>query len=238
MRPRLRASKSAQKGTPVNSTDLSVYLAVATVVARVTYAVVARLVAPHPRWRAVVEAIAAASPDVLRVAAQLFRALSGRDFPLPLIDARDAELRDLRRRVAALAGARLDVGRVLADSAVESPDDADDAARGRVIAAVNAQARNTGESGRAELRALVVVALLSIACSGGLTAVHGAALETAGAVLSVTRKVRAAICAEQLDDYLGPVRERVIVVREAPDASPAAVDDATVHVTVDAGAEQ
>lgn len=71
-----------------------------------------------------------------------------------------------------------------------------------------------GERGRAELRALVVLALLSVACSGGALAAAGAAASTANEVVLVVRKVRDAICAERLDPYLGPVRERVVVVHD------------------------
>lgn len=81
-----------------------------------------------------------------------------------------------------------------------------------------------GECGRVELGALVVLCLVTVACSGGAAAAVGAAADTASAVILVARKVRAAVCAEQLDPYLGPVRERVVVVHDvSADAGPAAV---------------
>lgn len=86
-----------------------------------------------------------------------------------------------------------------------------------------------GERGRVELRALVVLCLVTVACSGGAAAAVGAAAETASSVVLVARKIRAAICAEQLDPYLGPVRERVVVVRDVALDGGAAADAAAVE---------
>ena len=47
--------------------DIALYLSIATALLRA----LARVLAPHPRARAVVEAIAALSPDVVRAVAQL-----------------------------------------------------------------------------------------------------------------------------------------------------------------------
>ncbi len=178
---------------------IAAYLSALTIAARVVYAIVARVVAPHPRARAIVEVLAAISPDLLRAAVQAYRAVTGREVASPLIDARDAELARLRAALAAAQAAQLPLR-----PRVPPPDP---------------------QSGRASLGALVVV-LLCGACSGGAT-LAGAATETATVVIAVARKVRSAICSETLDPYLGTVRERVVLVREAPDASPAAVDDAT-----------
>jgi hypothetical protein len=79
--------------------------AAAVALLRVLYALVSRLVAPYPRLRAVVEAVAALGPDLARAVLQLLRAVTGRPMPSPDLDARDAELADLRRRVM-LLGAR------------------------------------------------------------------------------------------------------------------------------------
>lgn len=81
-------------------------LALAVVVMRVVYAIVSRLVAPYPRARAVVEAIAALMPDVLRAVLYVLRAATGLPLPSPDLDARDAELARLR---AALAMSQSDV---------------------------------------------------------------------------------------------------------------------------------
>ena len=81
-------------------------LALAVVVMRLIYAVVSRLVAPYPRARAVVEAVAALAPDVLRAVLYVLRAATGLPLPSPDLDARDAELARLR---AALAMSQSDV---------------------------------------------------------------------------------------------------------------------------------
>lgn len=74
----------------------------AVLLLRVVYALLSRIVAPYPRLRAVVEAIAALLPDLLRAVLQLLRAVTGRSIPSPDLDARDAELADLRRRLVLL----------------------------------------------------------------------------------------------------------------------------------------
>jgi len=63
-------------------------------------AVISRVVAPYPRLRAIVEAVAALGPDVLRAALQLARALTGKPLPSIALDSRDAELARLRETVA------------------------------------------------------------------------------------------------------------------------------------------
>lgn len=95
-----------------------------------------------------------------------------------------------------------------------------------------AAAPRAGERGRASLGALlglVVVAVVACGCSGGAAATLTAAADTASTVVLVARKVRAALCAEQLDPYLGPVRERVVVVHDV------AVDAGAADGAVDAG---
>lgn len=77
-------------------------LAAAVVAVRALYASASRLVAPYPRARAVVEALAALGPDVLRAVQQLGSAVLGR--PLPSLDVRaaDDDRAALRARVAEL----------------------------------------------------------------------------------------------------------------------------------------
>lgn len=72
-------------------------LAAAVVAVRALYALASRLVAPYPRARAVVEALAALGPDVLRAVQQLGSAVLGR--PLPSLDVRAPE--DDRARLRA-----------------------------------------------------------------------------------------------------------------------------------------
>lgn len=84
-----------------------------------------------------------------------------------------------------------------------------------------------GQEGRAAFGALLVLCLVTVACSGGAAAAVGAAAETASSVVLVARKIRAAICAEQLDPYLGPVRERLVVVHDVAIDGGAAADAAT-----------
>lgn len=67
---------------------------------RGVYALVSRLVAPYPRLRAGVEAIAALGPDVLRFALQAGRAVTGKPLPSLALDTRDEELARLREVVA------------------------------------------------------------------------------------------------------------------------------------------
>lgn len=69
----------------VDPVRLPLALAAAAAVARVLYALLSRVVAPHPRLRALVEALAAASPDVIRAALQVVALVTGR--PAPKLDA-------------------------------------------------------------------------------------------------------------------------------------------------------
>ena len=71
---------------------------------RSLYALLTRLVAPYPRLRAVVEAVAALGPDVLRFLLQIARAITGRPIPSVTLDARDARIAELERQVVALGG--------------------------------------------------------------------------------------------------------------------------------------
>lgn len=73
-------------------------------VLRAAYALLARLVAPYPRLRAAVEAVAAIGPDPLRAILQALRAVTGRALPWTVADARDAEIASLRAEVARLQG--------------------------------------------------------------------------------------------------------------------------------------
>lgn len=99
----------------LHALEIPLYLAAVTALARILYALVARLVAPYPRLRAAVEALAAASPDVLRGLAQLYRVVTGRDLPMPLVDARDAELARLRDQLAVAQGERIELRARLAE---------------------------------------------------------------------------------------------------------------------------
>lgn len=89
--------------------------ALVVAVVRGIYAVISRIVAPYPRLRAIVEAVAALGPDVLRAALQFARAITGKPLPSLALDSRDAELARLRETVARQA-ARL--------RELESPDNA------------------------------------------------------------------------------------------------------------------
>ena len=73
-------------------------------VLRAAYALLARLVAPYPRLRAAVEAVAAIGPDPIRAILQALRAVTGRALPWTVADARDAEIAALRAEVARLQG--------------------------------------------------------------------------------------------------------------------------------------
>lgn len=80
---------------------LPVALSLAAALARVVYAIVSRVVAPLPRVRAIVEAVAALLPDVLRFALQMWAAWTGR--PAPKLDAVPLDPAG-RARLDALAG--------------------------------------------------------------------------------------------------------------------------------------
>lgn len=77
-------------------------LAAAVLLLRVVYALASRLVTPYPRARAVVEALAALGPDVLRAAQQFGSAVLGRPLPSLEVRAPDEDLLVLRARVAEL----------------------------------------------------------------------------------------------------------------------------------------
>ena len=61
--------------------SIALVLATATGLLRAAYALAARILAPYPRARAFVEAVAAMAPDVLRFVQQVYRVLTGRDLP-------------------------------------------------------------------------------------------------------------------------------------------------------------
>lgn len=123
-------------------------LALAALVLRVAYALVSRLVAPHPRARAAVEAVAALLPDVARAALQLVALRTGR--PAPRLDAlppdpRDEELAALRARVADLEQRTVTL----------VPD-------GSETSRVVTRRLRAPESGRAETLALAAVTVLAV----------------------------------------------------------------------------
>lgn len=116
--------------------DMAIALAAAVVaLLRVLYALLSRIVAPYPRLRAAVEAVAALGPDVARALLQLARAVTGRALPSPDLDARDADLAALRRDVLRL--------QALARALRPPPPP------------------GTGQSGRAPLVALLTLACLT-----------------------------------------------------------------------------
>lgn len=82
-------------------------LAALTLLVRAVYAALARVLAPYPRVRAAVEALAAVSPDLWRALVMVARAVTGYPYPSPIADARDAEIAALRARVAELASDRV-----------------------------------------------------------------------------------------------------------------------------------
>lgn len=76
----------------------------AVMLVRVLYAILSRVVAPYPRLRAIVEAVAALGPDVLRAGQQLLTALAGR--PVPPLDLRAPDPEAVRWRERAEAAER------------------------------------------------------------------------------------------------------------------------------------
>lgn len=76
---------------------------------RALYSVLARALAPYPRVRATLEALAALAPDVIRFGVMVARAVTGLPLPAPAVDVRDAEIAALRARVAVLAAERVTV---------------------------------------------------------------------------------------------------------------------------------
>ena len=83
-----------------HAADIGAAMAALTVVLRGVYAVVSATVKPYPRLRAIVEAVAAASPDVMRGVVQLLRAVTGKDVPSVVTDARDEKIATLTRELA------------------------------------------------------------------------------------------------------------------------------------------
>lgn len=91
-------------------------LAALTLLVRAVYAALARVLAPYPRVRAAVEALAAVSPDLWRALVMIARAVTGLPIPAPSVDARDAQIAALTARVAELAAPRVDTGAPLVGS--------------------------------------------------------------------------------------------------------------------------
>lgn len=173
-----------------------------------------------------------AASVVVMVADSLVDALEPRAPSVVRTEADLSELEGIARAHAQNLGPDVDdASRELTEGLLRGHQVHLDAAIPTPIAPVAAPAGSrAGERGRAELRALVVLAVLSVlsvACSGGALAAAGAAADTANEVVLVARKVRAALCAEQLDPYLGAVRERVVVVHDVALDGGAAADAAT-----------
>lgn len=61
--------------------SIAIYLSLAAGLLRALYAMLARILAPYPRARAFVEAVAAMAPDVLRFIGQVYALLTGRALP-------------------------------------------------------------------------------------------------------------------------------------------------------------
>jgi hypothetical protein len=187
-------------------------LAAIVALARVLYALVSRLVAPYPRARAAVEALAALGPDVVRSALQLVAVATGR--PAPKLDlapldpatrraAEAAEAWRLRAeaaeaRVAELTAAeepgRLRPTVVPGEEPARSPDETTAAAR-------------TGRH-RLPKGTLGAMVLLALATGCGSSAATGAAaaLKTATVVIDASREVRRYLCHRALDPLLGDPR--------------------------------
>lgn len=95
---------------------LPLVLAAVAALVRVVYALVSRLVRPYPRARAIVEAVAALAPDLLRAVLQILAAVTGRpalrlDAPpgpdvAQLIEERDALVARVAELTAAPDGGR------------------------------------------------------------------------------------------------------------------------------------
>ena len=60
---------------------IALWLSLAAALLRALYAMLSRVLAPYPRARAFVEAVAAMAPDVLRFAGQVYALLAGRALP-------------------------------------------------------------------------------------------------------------------------------------------------------------
>lgn len=78
--------------------------AAAVALLRAVYTVLSRLVAPYPRVRAALEAVAALAPDVARFIVMVLRVVTGRQLPAAMVDVRDAEIEQLRRQLSATTG--------------------------------------------------------------------------------------------------------------------------------------
>ena len=64
-----------------NAAMIALVLGILTAILRLVFAIVSRVAQPYPRLKALVETVAAASPDVLRALGQLFKLATGRDLP-------------------------------------------------------------------------------------------------------------------------------------------------------------
>lgn len=107
---------SAYRWAVAHPVEAGALLSAIVAALRVLYAGLARALAPYPRVRASLEALAALAPDVLRAAVMLARAVTGLPLPSLAVDARDAEIAQLRARVAALAAAPAPSGAPLVGS--------------------------------------------------------------------------------------------------------------------------
>lgn len=240
---------------------LPLALALVAAVLRVVYAVVSRVVAPYPRARAIVEAVAALFPDVLRAGLQLVAVATGR--PAPKLDALPPDLR-VEERAARLAGSDLTFLRAtVLDLQAERDALALRVAEltastepGRLrptvvpgeepeptAPAVTSRHRiaRPGESGHARLWVLVLLVL--VGC--GATA-SGGALKTAVVVLDGAATMRRYLCSRALDPLLGDPRAEPVTappspVPPVPPAPPARVqplqgEDASSTAATDASA--
>ena len=61
--------------------SIALWLSLVTGLLRLAHAMLARVLAPYPRARHAVEAVAAASPDVLRFITESYALLTGRALP-------------------------------------------------------------------------------------------------------------------------------------------------------------
>jgi hypothetical protein len=194
----------------------------AVMLMRVLYAILSRVVAPYPRLRAIVEAVAALGPDVLRAGQQLLSALSGR--PVASLDLRAPDPEAVRwreraeaaeRRVAELAGA------------------------GAPAAPVERVADETTREGRATiapgtLGMLVLALALASGCGGPVLTNPGAQVAARLAWPSVHKgAVSAGLCDEDPPEWLvGPTPKR----DAGADASPLAPNDAGPSPAADSDA--
>lgn len=122
----------------------------AVMLVRVLYAILSRVVAPYPRLRAIVEAVAALGPDVLRAGQQLLTALAGR--PVPPLDLRAPDPEAVRWRERAEAAER----RV-----------AELAAAGAPAAPVERTTDETTRTGRATIAPGIGMLVLALALASG-----------------------------------------------------------------------